>query len=185
MKKDDPRSVRLTAQVLKRGDIAVIPTDTIYGLSGIVPETEEAIRRIKGREETKPFIRLIGKPEDLFLYTDDSVPGGLLSLWPAAVSIIVNTGNVTTAFRCPADRWLRSVLIETGCPVYSTSVNRAGKAPLWRVGQVEAAFGGDAAIIVDDGDKPDSLPSTVVDVSAGGCRIVRQGSVVIPASLLR
>ena len=72
----------------------IIPTDTVYGFSGIVDSSEHfntdaIIRKIKGREEYKPFIQLIAAPEDIVKYTDDVVPKKLLDCWPGPLTIIV------------------------------------------------------------------------------------------------
>ena len=72
-------SIEQTVSILKKGGIVIIPTDTVYGFSGIEDlktaatsfESDAKIRAIKGRAETKPLIQLIAKPEDLRLYTDD------------------------------------------------------------------------------------------------------------------
>ena len=90
LNKSDPTSIETTADTLKRGGIVIIPTDTVYGFSGIVDlknsavfyETDATIRAIKGRAETKPLIQLIARPEDLRLYTDDNIPDSLLAKWP-------------------------------------------------------------------------------------------------------
>ena len=48
-------SIEITVEKLRNKEIVVIPTDTVYGFSGIAPWTEDYIRQIKGREENKPF----------------------------------------------------------------------------------------------------------------------------------
>lgn len=114
--KKDEASQKKVAEVLKAGGVVIIPTDTVYGFSGIsslvncgrdkdektLPTGEELcadlascdpdskIRAIKGRAETKPFIQLISAPEDLALYTDDEIPASLLNKWPGALTIIVH-----------------------------------------------------------------------------------------------
>ena len=132
LNKTDPTSIEKTAATLKRGGIVIIPTDTVYGFSGIVDlkaagttapfETDAKIRAIKGRSETKPLIQLIARPEDLSLYTDDFIPPELLSKWPGALTIIVHIKENsplaataipvtrTVAFRCPGDAWLREII---------------------------------------------------------------------------
>ena len=63
LKKSDPASIDTTADILCRGGIVILPTDTVYGFSGLVDikanskqfETDSKIRAIKGREENKPL----------------------------------------------------------------------------------------------------------------------------------
>lgn len=181
--KSDPQSAKAVAEALKSGKIVIIPTDTVYGFSGIVPETDSLIRKIKGRAETKPFIQLIASPEDLASYTDQNVPESLLSKWPGALTIIVRNKKgmmqETTAYRCPGDEWLRNIIAECGCPVYSTSVNRSGCPVLDEPRLIEAEFGDEAAVFIDDGEKKGALPSTLVSVVDGSVKVLRQGTVKV------
>ena len=178
--KADPASATLTAQVLKTGGIVIIPTDTVYGFSGIVGQTQEKIRAIKGRAETKPFIQLIATPQELANYTDDHVPDELLQKWPGALTIIVNDKRGgTTAFRCPGDSWLRSIIAQCGSPIYSTSVNRSGHPVLDTEHQIITEFAPQVSLIVTDGNKKGALPSTIVSVTTGQIQILRQGEVKV------
>ena len=186
-------SLQRTVQVLKNGGVVIIPTDTVYGFSGIVPSmgslsrslslskgTDDRIRTIKGREETKPFIQLIACPEDLQLYTNDTVPPELLSKWPGALTIIVNNKEGgTTAFRCPGDEWLRKIISECGSPIYSTSVNRSGQPVLDEEAAIINEFTNEVDLIIKDGDKKGALPSTLVSIIDGKIKILRQGDVRI------
>ena len=190
-RKSDAESVFIAADYIRRGKIVILPTDTVYGFSGIVDgrhysyHTEKKIAAIKGRDEGKPCIQLLSKPEDLKKYTRDLVPEKLLSLWPGPLTIIVHTfakdGNfATTAFRCPGDPWLRQVIAECGAPVYSTSVNRAGSAPLNTLGEIKKEFGSAVDLIIDDGDKTSCLPSTIAALQEdGSIKIIRQGELKI------
>ena len=188
----EPGSELLVADCIKGGGVCVLPTDTVYGFSGIVPQSQSRIHSIKGRDEGKPFIQLIAKPEDLYCYTDVVVPQPLFSLWPGAVTVIVPVKQdadkkTTVAFRCPGDSWLRRVIDLVDAPIYSTSVNRSGEPVLGNVEAICQEFSGEVELIVN-GDEiivPNAMPSTLVELLPDGkCKIVRQGSVVIPAELL-
>ena len=174
-------SVERTAQVLKNGGVVIIPTDTVYGFSGSVSfSTDERIRKIKGRAETKPMIQLIARPEDLQLYTNDTVPADLLQKWPGALTIIVNNkSGGTTAFRCPGDQWLRRVISECGSPIYSTSVNRSGQPVLDEEAAIINEFTNEVDLIIKDGDKKGAKPSTIVSITDGQIKVLRQGDVQI------
>ncbi|MCR4939695.1 MAG: L-threonylcarbamoyladenylate synthase [Treponemataceae bacterium] len=189
--KSEAISSEATVEALKNQKIVIIPTDTVYGFSGITGsgDTDGIIRRIKGREAYKPFIQLIPDPEFIFRITDDKVPEELFSLWPGALTIIVNdkrsSSGGSVAVRCPGDSWLRDIIHRVGAPIYSTSVNRSGKKVLSEIAEIEYEFGNDVELIIDDGDKKNALPSTIVSVSRGGCEIIRQGSVIVPESIRR
>ena len=199
LKKSDPSSIEETAAVLRKGGIVIIPTDTVYGFSGIVDlkaagtnfETDTKIRAIKGRAESKPLIQLIAKPEDIRLYTDDEIPAELLSKWPGALTIIVHIkensplaataipATRTVAFRCPGDAWLREIIARCEAPIFSTSVNRSGQPVLDTTAAITKEFSSEADLIIDDGDKKGALPSTLVTIENSQVRVLRQGSVKI------
>ncbi len=179
-------SLERTVQVLKKGGVVIIPTDTVYGFSGITGSLsllkgpDDRIRAIKGRAETKPMIQLIARPEDLQLYTNDTVPADLLQKWPGALTIIVNNkSGGTTAFRCPGDQWLRQVIAACGEPIYSTSVNRSGQPVLDNEEAIIKEFAGEVDLIVKDGDKKGAKPSTIVSITDGTIKVLRQGDVTI------
>ena len=174
-----PTSAAVAAAELKKGNIIIIPTDTIYGFSGLIGKTAESIARIKGREENKPFIALIAEPADIYRYTELKIPEHILNLWPAPLTLIVPLkGQGTQAFRCPADEWLRSVVAAAGDAVYSTSVNRSGTPPLTDIKTICKEFEDSVGLVVDGGNL-EGLPSTLVDLTSGTPRVLRQGSVVI------
>ena len=187
--KSDENSAELVAESLKKGEIVIIPTDTVYGFSGIVDEkasTDGKIRAIKGRAETKPLIQLIAKPEEILNHTDDKIPAKLLEKWPGALTIIVHNkktkadGTIpTTAYRCPGDAWLRHVIELAGAPIFSTSVNRSGCPVLDTVSAIRSEFENKTALIVDDGDKKNALPSTLVMLENDSIKVLRQGYVKI------
>ena len=190
-RKCDELSAQIAADYLRRGKVVVLPTDTVYGFSGIVDgrhysfHTYEKICSIKNRDEGKNLIQLIARPEDVKKYTRDVIPESLLEKWPGPLTIIVHTfardGNFeTTAFRCPGDEWLRKVISLCGAPIYSTSVNRSGEPVLDNIRQIKTEFGKDVELLVDDGDKKGGIPSTIVSIDeSGNIKVVRQGGVVI------
>lgn len=182
LSKSDNKSIDTTVKYLTQKNVVIIPTDTVYGFSGVVPETDAEIRRIKGREETKPFIQLISDPSEIFQITNYSIPDKLLSKWPGPLTIIVPEldGKNTVAVRCPGDEWLRLVIKQTGQRIYSTSVNRSGLPILYKVSEIEKEFINEVGLLIEDGDKISAVPSTIVMPSQDGSfKIIRQGAVVI------
>ena len=197
--KSNQISIEQTASTLKNGGIVIIPTDTVYGFSGIVDlsgsdthfESDAKIRAIKGRAETKPLIQLIARPEDIRLYTDDEIPPALLAKWPGALTIIVHIkenallapaaipATRTVAFRCPGDEWLRKIIELCNAPVFSTSVNRSGQPVLDTTNTITQEFEKDVDLIIDDGDIKGALPSTLVTIENGEVKVLRQGSVQV------
>ncbi len=190
--REEAFSEKIVAECILKGGVCVIPTDTVYGFSGIVPWSKNKIQTIKGRDEGKSFIQLIADPNEIYNYTSLSIPSRLFSLWPGALTLVVpvskgdNAGS-TIAFRCPGDAWLRKVVELVGSPIYSTSVNRSGQPVMYKLQSICDEFLGEVDLIVD-GDKiiaPDAKASTLVELTDDGqCKVLRQGSVTIPSELL-
>ena len=183
--KNNENSAQITAKILQNGGIAILPTDTVYGFSAVVDsDTAQKIRKIKGRAENKPFIQLIGEPDDIFDYTDDFIPPEILTKWPGALTIIVHNkksfdDEQTTAFRCPKDGWLRSIIKMCKCPIFSTSVNKSGCPILETPQEIKDTFENQVDLIVDDGEKKGALPSTLIKLENGNVQVIRQGEVNI------
>ena len=192
--KSDSHSAEVAATYLKAGKIVIMPTDTVYGFSGIVDLngnpffcTDEKIRHIKGRSESKPFICLLSDVSELKTFTDDTIPQKVLSAWPGALTLIVKIKAdsplahkmPTVAVRIPGDEWVRRVVRLCGAPIYSTSVNRSGKPVLSRISEIKSEFEAEANLIVQDGDKIGAQPSTLALLENGDVKIIRQGSVTL------
>lgn len=171
-------------RVLRAGEVAIMACDTIYGLVGIVPQSEHKIRTIKGRAQEKPFLQLIAS-DWVATYSDTAIPDGLRDLWPGPLTLILPTPDGRkTAFRVPADPLLSRILAAIGKPLFSTSVNRSGQQSLWRIKDIVSLFESQTALIIDSGDLEGRLPSTIVDLSSRPFRLVRQGALEISEGLL-
>lgn len=198
IQKTDKNSVALTASCLKQGNVCIIPTDTVYGFSGIVDtkkrqfQTDSKIRSIKGRSETKPFIYLIDEPEKIKLYSDAKIPDEILNLWPGPLTIIVPikpdsdlvSAFSTVAFRCPGDAWLRNVIKQVGAPIFSTSVNYSGQPVCETEQDIIDNFEKSVDLVVCDGDKIGSVPSTIISISDNTIKVIRYGAVRINPEIL-
>lgn len=160
-----------------------MPCDTIYGLVGVAPDTEERIRAVKGRGEDKPFLQLVAGSAWVGRLSPAEVPLSLARHWPGPLTVILPArAGGTVAVRVPGSEFLRELIDAVGRPLYSTSVNRAGQPALWRVSQILAEFEGEVDLVVDGGDLPGAAPSTIVDASSSPRRIVRRGALEIAQS---
>lgn len=174
----------LLVDLLARGGVAIIPCDTVYGIVGRVPDTEARIRSIKGREETNPFLMLIGSVDQLRLISDVKLDPDLERLWPGPVTLVIPAGGRTVAVRLPDDAFLREVIVSLSAPIYSTSVNRSGSPPLEEVQRIVDLFESDVDLILDGGNLFGRRPSTILDVSSRPFRVLREGAARIPPELL-
>lgn len=173
---------------LKQGEIAIIPTDTIYGLAAnaLLPNSVERIYPIKKRNPEKPLIILLSKISDLALFEvkiDNSTKKILREVWPGKVSVILpcsdkkfhylHRGTNSLAFRLPAKDTLLDLLKITG-PLVSTSANPEGKPCAKTVSEAKKYFGDRIDFYVDEGPL-ESAPSTLIEIKNGRIKILRQG----------
>lgn len=181
--KEHSDSAECAAAFMKKGGTIIIPTDTIYGFSSIAGDGGAKIRMIKGRSETKPFIELVDSVESAEKISSIEIPDRVLAFWPGPLTVIVarkaEFGGGTVALRCPGDEWLRKVISLTGKSIYSTSVNRSGNPLMLRIDEILKEFESEVDLVVCDGDSKQTAASTLVDITSGEIKILRQGAVKI------
>ncbi len=174
-------------EILKEGKIAVMPTDTIYGVLGSAfnEKTVERIYEIRKREKTKPFIILISDLSDLKKFGIKIKPFQrrlIKKFWPGAVSLIfdckskkfeyLHRGKKSLALRLPKPKWLRNLLEKTG-PLVAPSANLAGKKPATTIEEAKKYFGFKVDFYLDAG-KIEGKPSTIIDIRKKEIKIVRK-----------
>ncbi len=176
----DPDAPARLLQTLAGGGIVVMPCDTIYGLVGRVPDSEPRIRAIKGRSESQPFLQLIPDPGWVARMSDADMPPALAAHWPGPLTIVLPArAGGTVALRVPDSPLLRDLMRGLGAPVYSTSVNASGRPALWRIADIRSEFEALVDLVVDGGDLPSGVASTIVDATSRPIRVLRQGAVTL------
>ena len=182
---DDPKLLDALVEVLQAAGVVIMPCDTIYGFVGVAPETEGKIRELKGRQE-KSFLQLIPDLQWLPRYTDHGLPPELKSYWPGALTVIFPAKKAgTVALRIPDDPLLLKLMERLGRALFSTSVNSSGKPALWRIDDICSAFEERVDLVVAAGDRPQGVPSTIIDVTERPFRLLRRGAVELPGGLFR
>ena len=168
-------------EVLNRGGVAVIPTDTVYGLAARpdFPEAVERLYAIKGREAKKPIALLASDiaAVERFGYP---IAGKARELaekhWPGALTLVIGPEG----FRVPDHAETRELLAACGGVLRVTSANLSGRRPATDAPQALADVGLSADYVVDDGVSPGGVPSTVVRVNPGGSlEVLREGAIVL------
>jgi L-threonylcarbamoyladenylate synthase len=177
-----PEIVDEIAAILRRGGVALLPTDTIYGLHAAVGNAAavDRIAELKGREEGKPFVVIAASPDQLTAI-GCIVPEVLQELWPAPLTAVLARGANTLAARVPDLNWLRSLLERTG-PLISTSANRAGEPPATEPNQLAPAMREGVDALLDAGVLQ-GKPSSIVDFTGEHPRLVREGDPSFAQSL--
>lgn len=170
--------------ILSNTGIVIMPCDTIYGIVGIAPLSEKKIRKLKGREETKPFLLLI-KKEWISRFTRIEIDSYLLGFWPGPLTIIVpGINGYSIGLRVPDDDRLQDLLLRLNEPLYSTSVNKAGYESLCKSNDIEKNFGTVVDLFVNEGDMEGGTPSTIIDISKKPYKIIRDGACTIDLKML-
>jgi L-threonylcarbamoyladenylate synthase len=162
------------ADVLRAAGVALLPTDTIYGLHALAMN-EAAVARIrsmKERDDHKPFVIIAASAEQLE-QLGATIPDVLRQLWPAPLTAILASGETTIAARVPDLAWLRALLSRTG-PLISTSANRSGEPPITTPEMLAQDLFGALDAVLDAGPR-EGQPSTIVDFTGAEPRIVREG----------
>lgn len=183
------------ARILKRGGVAVIPTDTLYGIVGsaLNKKTVERIYTIKSRDERKPFIILITSYKDLEKFGVMLPQDSFKKFWPGKVSVVLpctsawgqkkfaylHRGTYANSFRMvgPRNKNLFNLIRSVG-PLVAPSANPQGLAPALNVRQARKYFGNKVDAYICGGAR-DSLPSTLVEYKDGEFKVLRQGSVIV------
>jgi L-threonylcarbamoyladenylate synthase len=162
------------ADVLRAGGLALLPTDTIYGLHALAMD-EEAVARIrsmKERGDDKPFVVIASSVEQLEKL-GAAIPDALRQIWPAPLTAILASGARTVAARVPDLPWLRTLLDRTG-PLVSTSANRSGELPITTPEMLADELRDALDALLDAGPR-EGQPSTIVDFTGDVPRVVREG----------
>ena len=175
---------------LEAGGVIVFPTDTVYGIAAKY-DNQHAIQRIykiKDRDQTKALPVLIGKINQLKHISTDVTPTIeklMNKFWPGALTLILTKNeNVKTPLyldntigvRLPNDQFV-ILLSEKVGPLATTSANKSGFPNTTNVELVLDQIGGYVDLIIDGGESPGGIPSTVVDCRDDNLTIIREGKI--------
>ena len=175
----NPDLLKLVSQTLLNNGVAILPSDTLYGFSCIQGIGEHKIEEIKGRGEGKHFLKLALKSQ-LPMLTPELPDSKLLSYWPGPLTLILKgIKNPTEGIRVPDNQFIQNLLTTLGQPIISTSVNYSGQSPMTSIEEIIKEFEDKVDLIVDAGPLPKSLPSTIIDLSDGTARLIRQGQLKV------
>ena len=192
MRADAPGSVASCAAELQRGGLAIVPTDTVYGICGDV-RNDQAVRRLsnaKGRGQHIPLQLLFGSDTELierYAVMNGSARRLVRALGAGGWTIIVPArdgwtspalaGGRTVGFRIPAAPFVAALVDELGAPLAASSANRHGSPSPTTCAAAVAEVGESCAIAVDGDPTAAGLDSTVIDCSNEAVTIPREGAI--------
>lgn len=194
----EPEVIARAAELICKGEVVAIPTDTFYGLAAnpFDARAVEQVFAIKGRPKNMPLLLLVDSVERARGLTAN-LPEGFERLarrfWPGPLTIVVeananvpatvtgNTGRI--GLRWPRAATPAAIVRQAGVAITGTSANRTGQRECSTAQEVERQIGAAIPLILDgcgDGrDSGTSIPmraSTVIDLRTDGWGVLREGA---------
>lgn len=187
---DAGEGVAEAVAALRRGELAVIPTDTVYGVAAdaFSPPAVERLLQAKGRGRDVPVPVLVGawrSIDGLAENVDDRVRRLVETYWPGALTLIVRAApslawdlgqtRGTVAIRMPLHPVALAVLEQTG-PLAVSSANRTGQPPATTAAEALAQLGSWVAIYLEAGVVGGGVASSIVDLTGDRPVLRRAGA---------
>jgi L-threonylcarbamoyladenylate synthase len=166
-----------------KGAVLLVPTDTVYGL---ICRWEDAlaisaIRKMKGRDEKKPFQMLAPNINAIVaagIEITSPIKRIMDAFCPGPLTIIARKcdNSETIGFRIPDYPFLLDLMFGIGANLAATSANLAGYPPILSLSDADGLFTPPPELIVNDGPL-DNVASTVVDATNDKMTIIREGAI--------
>lgn len=185
------QGVTAAAEAVRRGELVVLPTDTVYGVGvdAFAPDAVAAVLAAKGRGRDMPppvlvpSVRTVdGLATNVPAYARDLMqafwPGPLTLVLLAQSSLMWDLGetNGTVALRMPQDPTALKLLAEVG-PMAVTSANVSGQPAAKTILEAAAQLGSAVSVYLDAGPSAGALASTILDCTGVAPVILRAGAV--------
>jgi len=186
------QNIQKAVKVLEKGRVISFPTETYYGL-GVDPFNISAVDRLfllKKRERKKPILVLVSDIEMLNLLVD-KIPNQYLKLmekfWPGPLTLIfpanssVNhllTGETgTIGVRISSNPIVKEIFKKWRKPLTATSANLSKEAPAKSSAEVLSYFGDQIECLIDGGEAPAGLCSSIITYEKGKFIEIRKGQI--------
>lgn len=182
-------------EILLKGGIVAYPTETFYAL-GVKFDICDSLKRLyelKKRPGDKAMPVIIGDKMQLRQLVPEAwlnkMPLPAKSLidrfWPGPLTLILPANETLSeyltaksgkaAVRIPGESFALQLAKKAGFPITATSANISGMAPSCNAESIIKYYGGGIDLIIDGGTTAGGLPSTIVDVSECGIKLIRKG----------
>ena len=186
----DHEALREAARTIKRGGVIIAGTETFYCIAADASNESavERVFRIKGREERNPLPLIAADQETLVPIIGEAPPilGRLMkTFWPGSLTILFEArGRFSRLITGPSGKI--GIRVPPPCPacfiaeyadllLTATSANFSGQAPTRSVGEIPERLTQAVDLVVDSGDTPGGMPSTVIECQGNVVRVLRQG----------
>ena len=183
---------------LRRGDVIVFPTETLYGLGAdaLNGEAVEKVFQLKGRDPRNPISVLVADPEMLNALIAEVPPVAqklMECFWPGPLTLVLparrgipkplRNASDGVGVRISSHPIATQLVKALGRPLTATSANPSGKKPARALHEARSYFAGKIEVFLDGGTLTSKSGSTVVDVTGDTIKFIREGE--IGASELR
>ena len=190
---DRTTGLREAASAVRRGELVVLPTDTVYGIGAdaFIPAAVTTMLAAKGRGRNMPPPVLVGTAraaaalvDDLGAFGQDLIdefwPGALTLVFRASPTLLWDLGDTkgTVALRMPLHSVALDVLKQTG-PLAVSSANRHGQPSAINADEAEQQLGEAVSIYLDAGPCADNVPSTILDLTGVIPKVLRAGAISV------
>ena len=187
------RGLGAAMAAVRRGELVVLPTDTVYGIGAdaFAPLAVDRLLSAKGRGRDMPVPVLVASPDmAAALVVELGATGAALveRFWPGPLTVVarhtphlawdLGDSRGTVAVRMPDHELALALIKETG-PLAVSSANRTGSPPAVTVTDAQVQLGDDVAVYLDGGACASSTPSTIVDLTGDSPRILREGALTV------
>jgi L-threonylcarbamoyladenylate synthase len=179
-------------EAIRSGGLVVYPTDTFYAL-GADPNNAVAVKRlfnVKSRQTDQPILLLIQDARDVPRWAAEITPQAealMKKYWPGPLTLVfkakpgvlreLTAGTGTIGIRVPGNELTRQLLAYLGTALTGTSANLSGEQSLETAEQAMNAIGPLVDCVFDGGRTAGGKPSTIVDVSTGEPKVIREGAI--------
>jgi L-threonylcarbamoyladenylate synthase len=180
-------SYKKTAEIIKNGGVAIVPTETVYGFAvdAFNIDAQRKVYKIKGRNQKKPLILMtknlerlkpiVEIPSKTLIIAKKFWPGQLTLIFPTTeLGKLISGGRTNLGVRIPGSKFMLRMLEVLDSPVLTTSVNISNKQSA-KDAKETLIFDDVVDIIVDGGECEYSFESTVIDVVQFPYIIIRKG----------
>ena len=177
---------------LKRGEVIVLPTETLYGLGADALNfaAVEKVFQLKGRDPNNPIPVLVADQE-MLLKVIANVPPAAITLmkgfWPGPLTLVLParqgipapllnaTGGI--GVRISSQPIATELVKALGRPLTATSANPSGQIPARTLEEAKKYFAGHIETFVDNGELTSKTGSTVAEISGDRIRVIRAGEI--------
>jgi L-threonylcarbamoyladenylate synthase len=185
-----PGAARMAAEALARGDLIVLPTDTVYGVgSRIETAAIDCIFAAKLRPLDRAVPVLLADVEAVTLVASgfpDMARRLAAAFWPGPLTLALPrradlppnlTHLPTVGVRVPAHAGARTIIAAAGGALAVTSANHSDQPPALTIQDAIRCLADSVALYLDGGTSPGGTPSTVVTFDGDEMRVVREGPI--------